>query len=316
MSENAKPYYATSEGEGGISAKVVAYSVNQQGKAIITWQLRYPRLIHGELMTHRLFSRNAGSSRAIPVKKMIAQVRHDPAMPIHWGQNQPGMQAKGELSGMKRKMVRGSWRVAAKLAAGVASVMNYCGAHKQIANRILEPFQFMHTLVTATELENFFQLRIHKEAQPEIQELASLMRFAQAHSTPKFLNPGEWHLPYVREDELKRIGIETALKCSAARCARVSYLNHDNSKPSVESDLALYNMLAVRPFDDGKGHVLGESDPVHLSPLEHQATPMHWSRQHMDGPADHGTTAKDMEGNYWSGNFKGWIQYRQYEFSN
>ena len=265
-----------------ITAKVIEDSVSAMtGVRLTTMQLQYPRFIHAEFMTHRVFSRNASSSRAIPVAKMIEQVQKEPAMPIHWGKNQPGMQANEELQGDERAMVIRQWKIAAERAAESANIMNMLGAHKQVANRILEPFQYMHVIVTATEWENFFDLRAHPDAQPEIQALALTMRVAMNQSSPKTLNDGEWHMPYVMLDErLRHYGdIELLLKLSAARCARVSYLTHDGQKPEIEKDVALYERLVG-------------SRPLHASPIEHQATPLHSAEE-------------------WSGNFKGWLQNRQ-----
>ena len=134
----------------GITAKVIEDSISPHGKRITTLQLRYQRFFHSELLTHRSFSRNSSSSRAIPVAKMIEQVRNDPAMPVHYGANQPGMQAKAELEGEDRENAVRAWEQAAYYAALVAEQMAELGLHKQVANRILEPFQFMSTVVTAT----------------------------------------------------------------------------------------------------------------------------------------------------------------------
>lgn len=139
-----------------ISAKLIAYSQAPNKQKIATFELEYPRFLHSELMTHRVFSRNAMSSRAVPIEKMIEQVRNDPATPIHWGKNKSGMQAKEELYGVDRVDVKGEWFLAAMNAADSASFMSDCGAHKQIVNRILEPFQTMKTVLTATEFGNFF----------------------------------------------------------------------------------------------------------------------------------------------------------------
>jgi thymidylate synthase ThyX len=263
-----------------IEAKVIEHSISSYDKELVTLQLKYPRFIHAEFMTHRVFSRNASSSRAIPVAKMIEQVRNDPAMPIHWGANQAGMQAQAELEQPHRVQVQSLWQKAAREAADTAELMTKEGTHKQVANRILEPFQWMHVVVTATEWDNFFLLRDHDDAQPEIARLAQKMRLAMLRSTPRRLSTGDWHLPYVTGAE--RAECETladkftAQKLSAARCARVSYLLHDGAEPDMAKDLALFERLA--------GGV-----PIHASPLEHQGTP---------GGTD-------------TGNFVGWTQFRK-----
>lgn len=253
-------------------AKIILDSVNESEDRLTTFQLRYPRFIHSELMTHRVFSRNAMSSRAVPVAKMIAQVRDNPAKPIHWGMNKPGMQATEEVPAASAEHL---WHKAANLAADVAEQMVKLNLHKQVSNRILEPFQWMNTIVTATEWDNFYSLRAHPDAQPEFQNLAVMMLEAQESSQPKLLRAGEWHLPYITSLELETGNVDLR-KVSAARCARVSYLTHDGRRPELREDLALFDRLA--------GGV-----PLHASPLEHQGTP----------------------GAYDCGNFKGWTQFRK-----
>jgi thymidylate synthase ThyX len=309
-------YKTIVDGEGGMVVKVVAHSIAND-IPIITYELTYPRFIHSELMTHRMFSRNASSSRAIPAIKLISSVWDNPAMPIHWGKNKAGMQADEELGDRMKYAAQEEWDKASSRACKSARALAVLGVHKQITNRILEPFQFMHTVVTATEWDNFFLLRTHKDAQPEIQELANLMKKAMLHSTPEELAVGQWHLPYVpkydREGNPSYYDdVETAIKCSAARCARVSYMKHDNTAPSIEEDLDLYNMLAMRPCNV-KGKEFGEHDPVHLSPLEHQATPMRmpYVPTALVPEWEKGLTHVSSDGRAWSGNFHGWLQHRQ-----
>lgn len=269
------------------SATIVADSVTDHGARITTFELCYQRFIHSEVMTHRAFSRNAMSSRAVPVAKMIEQVRNHPATPSHWGMNQPGMQASIEADAEVLLISKGYWDGAARDAADTAEKMNRLGLHKQVVNRILEPFQWMRTIVTATEWDNFFELRLHSDAQPEFQVLAGLIKDAMDASVPVErergrLNSGKWcelwHLPYVTDSERATLREELP-KISAARCARVSYLTHDGQNPDIHKDLALFDRLVG-------------SVPLHASPIEHQAC-----------PAEHKY--------HRSGNFKGWVQYRQ-----
>jgi len=268
-------------------AKVIEHSLSAGGgKELITFQLRYPRLVHAEFMTHRVFSRNASSSRAIPVAKVIEQVRSNPAMPVHWGKNQPGMQARAELEGVDLIAVKQLWRAAAANAAAFAEVMMNHGAHKQVANRILEPYQWMSVIVTATEWDNFYELRDHADADPNIQHLAHLMKEALKDSVAVLRagdgsDASDWHLPYVTMAERRQYQDQPRLlaKVSGGRCARVSYLNHDGTSPVFEKDLGLYEQLVG-------------SRPLHASPVEHQGYPA-------IGPAVR------------SGNFTGWIQHRK-----
>lgn len=229
-----------------INSTVIAHSI-WNDNPIVTLSLTYPRFIHGELMTHRVFSRNAMSSRAVPVQKMIDQVRNDPFMPLHWGANQPGMQAREELIGDDLELAKENWRFAAIEAAGRAEAMMVCGLHKQIANRVLEPFQWMHTLVTATDWSNFFKLRCHPDAEPHFEMLANAMRESIRSSMPV---ERRIHLPYADESYVD------AFMVSAARCARVSYNKHDGTPADPAED----RELARRLLSAG-----------HLSPFEHCA---------------------------------------------
>ncbi len=263
-----------------VSARIVLHSASpHHNHAIITASLVYPRFIHAEAKTHRVmsiddahvdfmqdisfmdekhFSRNAMSSRAVPIQKMIDQVRNDPAMPVRWGSNQPGMQAGADIEDAGR--AEELWLRAAMHAADSAEAMMNLGLHKQIANRPLEPFQWMHTIVTATETDNFFNLRLALKpdgtpfADPTMYALAACLNEAIQQSKPVCR---EVHMPYVNDMEMLACGtLERAMMVSAARCARVSYLNHDGSNPVIEKDLALAETLR---------------ESGHASPFEHIA---------------------------------------------
>lgn len=311
-----------------IAAKVIEDSISEAGDRLTTLQLVYPRLVHSELMTHRVFSRNASSSRAIPVKKMLDMVRSEPAMPIHWGKNQPGMQANEQLTGYALDEARKLWLLAAENAANVADEMMQIGLHKQVANRILEPFQHINVVLTATEFDNWDELRDHDDADPNIHELARQIKVAREGSTPVLLEYGEWHLPYITAEdceaarlyaltnskksvgagELNEVVNELLCRISAARCCRVSYLKHDGTTASIVEDLALCDRLAA-------------ARPIHASPFEHQATPMPEAmpQVYFNGDGDvevksyvpEGVSHIDTDGYAWSGNFKGWIQSRK-----
>jgi thymidylate synthase ThyX len=310
-----------------ITAKVLAASIASDGKEIITFELEYPRFIHSEFLTHRQLGRNAASSRAIPVSRAIELIKEDTAMPIHWGKNQPGMSAKEEcnvtfnemvpvtdkagnaimnLNGTIRERIEtltreDKWNEARDAAIHYASQFNDAGYHKQIVNRLLEPFTHIKVVTTATEWDNFFYLRNHKDAQPEIHELASKMLEAKNLAIFQHLLPGEWHVPYYMDgywipskpkSSIDAHGntLDDALAISASCCAQVSYRRLDTS---IEKADNIYHKLVTL-------------DPMHSSPFEHSATPMQGK-----GFKEAGVTHMDKAKNYWSGNLKGWIQYRQ-----
>lgn len=248
-----------------ITAKSVLSSVSPDGVRIDTLLLRYPRFIHAEFMTHRQFSRNASSSRAIPVERLIDDVECDPAMPIFWGKNQKGMQARKELTGVALELAKTAWHIALKRAIRSANSLSETGSHKQIVNRILEPFAHINVVVTATEWDNFFALRIHEDAQPEIKALAEVIRDAIDGANVQKLDYGQWHLPFVTGEESRREGgltdpLGNLRVVSAARCARTSYKTHDGRVSTLEEDIDL-------------GERLTKSRPFHASPFEHQAKP-------------------------------------------
>jgi thymidylate synthase ThyX len=239
-----------------ISAKIVADSINTtiRDKRITSFILTYPRFIHSELMTHRMFSRNAASSRAVPINKFIEDVLTDPAMPIHWGANQKGMQADNEVDEQTKIKAMQIWHEAKEDAINHARRMNEIGIHKQVANRLMEPFFHMTTLVTATEYENFFKLRVHGAAQPEIRELAYRMQEALDNSIPDRKEEGEWHIPF-GDKFMEGLSIEQKLKVATARAARVSYKTFDG-EINYDKDYNLHDQL------------LAEG---HYSPFEHCA---------------------------------------------
>lgn len=270
------------------SAKIIADSINEQGHRLVTMEVQMHRFVLAEFNTHRSFSRNSASSRAIPFRKMLDRVDNDPALPVHWGKEQKGMQSGESLSQEDIEWCEAEWLSAKAYSADIAVRLHNKGLHKSLCNRILEPW-LVHTVIcTATEWDNFFWQRCDPAAQPEMRAVADRMQAAYYLSKPRQLAHGEWHLPYTRPED--KIDIftqspgtdneaqEFLKKISVARCARVSYLTQDG-KRDIGEDLNLYRRLV------GSGH---------WSPFEHVATPIV------------GNDPYDC-----SGNFIGWRQLRK-----
>lgn len=268
------------------SARVLKDSVSPQDVRLTTLEVTFPRIVLAEFNTHRVFSRNSASSRAIPVEKMLKRVMDDPFIPIYWGKNQKGMQADTELSPAEIAQARAEWMTARDLAAQQVKALLNVGVHKQLTNRLLEPFLWQTVIVTSSEWSNWDALRRHPDAQPEIKHAADLMAEARAASTPQMLWYGEWHLPLTPEldDQFKTrefgktdwLDWEYWKKVSTGRCARVSYLTHAGTR-DLDADIALGDRLRASG---------------HMSPFEHVATPIS-SREE------------------FRGNFRGWLQYRK-----
>lgn len=265
------------------SARVIADSLSDDGHRLTTIEATYPRMVHSELMTHRWFSRNAASSRAIPVTKSIERVELSPAYPVHWGQEIKGMQPGAELPPTLLAEVKATWDKAREDALFHAARLVDYGLHKSLVNRIIEPWSWITTIVSSTDWENFFAQRATSRtilAQPELARIADLMEVALDASRPDSLADGYgWHLPYIddadfeaAEEPARQTGepLHTAtmrLLCqvSVARCARVSLLNHDGTR-ELAADVGLYDKLV-------------SATPMHASPLEHVACPASWNSQ-------------------------------------
>jgi thymidylate synthase ThyX len=260
---------------------VVLDSIAPSQARLTTLEVTMPRFLLAQFNTHRSFSRNAASSRAIPTAKMLERIRENPFVPEEWGSNQRGMQAGPSLTGESAEEARKAWLACRDQTIGWVEGLLELGVHKQLANRLLEPFMWVTVIVSATEWANFFHLRLHEDAQPELQKVARLMAEALAGSTPQPVEIGGWHLPYIQEEECRELPLEIQQQCSVARCARVSYLTHDG-KRDIQKDQELYERL------------LGGSGFGHWSPFEHVATPRAGDRP------------DPREGNY-----RGWLQYRK-----
>jgi thymidylate synthase ThyX len=240
----------------GYMAKVVEDSI-ADGVRLTTVEATFPRFILAELNTHRMLSKNSASSRAIPVKKRIEAVRADPFIPESFGRNKPGMQAGEALDDAEASMASATWAEAMKNALAAAESLSELGVHKQLANRLLEPFAFHTAVISGTDWENFFALRISSLAQPEFRKIAEMIEAAMAASAP---TQHVWHLPYVTQDDWNELDddesrVATLVKVSTARCARVSYLTHDG-KRDIAADVELHRKLLTSR---------------HMSPFEHVA---------------------------------------------
>ncbi len=308
-----------------IEVKVIADSISPQGIRMRSVQIKHHRFILSEINTHRMLSKSNRSSRAVPFKKLLEEVRNDPAMPVFWGKNQPGMQAREELDETSRLYAMESWRRAALDASIHAENLSGIGLHKQIVNRLIEPFLWQHGILSGTNWNNFFALRRHPDAQPEFKALADIMWEAFEASVPVELEPGQWHLPYVEDDDHNSIRelLEQdwsektgempdvmplspeddewkliARDISAARCARISYSPFDSDKKDILKDISLATMLRAAK---------------HMSPFEHQATPDKWTGNKITITDD--LVISDPTEGRWANphlhaNLNGWIQNR------
>lgn len=279
-----------------ISAEpILSSQLFRQPHRLDTILATYPRWIHAEGRTHRALridegleflprtpspmedpalSRNAASSRAIPVAKMIEDILSDPAVPVFWGKNVAGMQANEELSPPHAGKARDIWlssmdaaikHARAMVALGIDDEERPIGAHKQIVNRMLEPYMHIRVLFSATEWSNFLALRIHEAAEPHIQMLAREIKACLDRPAMQDLMPGEWHLPFILPkdrhqvfDSFPDVPIDHLRALSTARCASTSYLTVDSKPMTLERALELHRKL------------VGAS-PLHASPAEHVA---------------------------------------------
>ena len=254
-----------------IKAKIVQDSSLPTGERLITFNLKYGRIIHSELLRHRAASHSVKSSRAIPTKKYRKEAKTNPYIPVKFGTNQKGMQA-GKQTTATVSFGKKIWKMSAGFACLAHSMMEKANIHKEVANRILEPYVWVEETLTIEHdaLLEIAALRIHPDAQEDIRKVVEEMMYEVENSTPLILDENQWHVPYVirqvngnityKDNDGKNLTLDEAIICSAARCARSSYANHDNSTTTYQNDQGLANKL------------IG-STPMHLSPFEHQARP-------------------------------------------
>ena len=318
------------ERETLITAKVIADSINETGQRLTTFELEFPRLILSECNTHGAIEKNTSSSRAIPVSKMLDHIVEQNLKPIYFGSKKSGMQAGDELTGEDLQYVKDVWESALKGAVGQASLLDECGVAKEVTNRITEPYQLIKAVWSATDWENFFNLRLEKDADPNICMLAYKMYEAMSKSVPVLLKKGEYHLPYVgkydipvsysdlggyeyetgynvfyydkeRDHTIEHcMTLEEAIKYSVASCAAVSYRTESMTLEKADK---IFDMLI-------------NAEVIHASPFEHLATPIVFKEtnemcnvfEYLD-KVD-GVTHVNKQGDLCSGNLRGWIQFR------
>lgn len=321
--------------ETNITAKVICDSISEAGDRITTLEIEYPRFILAEVNTHKALEKNSSSSRAIPIKTMLEQIEANMAEPVYWGKNKSGMQADSELDLFESTVALSQWIMALNDMEHRVQELVDIGLHKQTVNRLLEPFQMMKTVITGTDWDNFFNLRIHPDAQPEFCMLAYKIYKAMEASIPYTLKHREWHLPYVEISksngaetyyytwDIDTSGTETdgyqyeqvksldeAIRISASCCAQTSYRKNDNSLEKAD-----------KVFD-----LLMKADVLHASPFSHLATPIverlalfdpsddetayEVNLPHHIDSWDDGITHMRRDGKLCSGNLTGWISYR------
>ena len=272
-----------------MEVETILSSVAEGCPRISTLRLRYWRAIHSEFMTHRAFSRNASSSRAIPVERLAESTANNLFIPV-FRKNRKGMQPGDYLSHQDQLLAQNIWSQAADACLRASEELSKLGVHKQWANRPLEWFGYINVLVTSTDWGNFLELRTAVEEgtglpipQDEMYELARTIESHLKAVVPQVLKPVEWHLPYVKEEE-KSLDIECQKTISAARCASISYQTVDGKEMSLERALELGHRLIERK---------------HWSPFEHQAMVDY----RIDGEWAH----RSMHANY-----TGWCQNRHF----
>ena len=304
-----------------ISAEVICDSISEQGVRLTTFEIEYPRIVMSEFNTMRAISKNSSSSRAIPVSKMLEHTKNINLKPVYFGSKKSGMQAGDELVGEDLEYAHAVWESALASAIGQAELLDDCGVAKEVCNRLVEPFQLVKVVCTTTDWDNFFNLRLHPDADPNICMLAYKMYQAMQESKPIEMKVGEWHLPFVSvgwngkgemcyaDDDFNFVELEQAIKLSAASCASVSYRTDGMTLEKADK---IFDMLI-------------KAEVIHASPFEHLATPI--SKEIEIENSDYltvgfinkvgdsntwqqGITHMNKQGELCSGNLRGWVQYR------
>ncbi len=277
-----------------IQAKIIEDSLSEDGFRLTTFQITLPKALLAELNTHRALSKNAASSRAIPSAKFN---QLESWYPLRWGKNQSGMQASQDnLEGENLEKAQKIWQDCIDYCKSASQQLAELGLHKQWANRMNDWHVLVDDIITGTDWDNFFNLRIHPAAQPEMDYLAAQMKQLLMSNKPKVLKEGKWHLPFVTEEERKVLSLKDQLVVSTARCCRVSYNNHGGTLSTLEQDYNTYEKLGLHQ----------NVEPKHASPCEHQATP-----DFLMNVTDSKYNAKKWYNAGLHGNFEGWCQHRK-----
>lgn len=266
---------------GKPTARLIASSINEYGDWVRTFSVKGHLMILPESNTHRTDSKSIQSGRAVPTVTLRERMLNDIAYPVYYGRNRKGMSAAEECLEYVRHPFTGemlrpdqAWMAMAQTMAAWSESLTEAGWHKQLSNRPMSPFLYYHGTITATERDNYYGLRRHGDAQPEIRALADAMWEAeQSALAPRVLKPGEWHTPWIEEQDHDMVSafilrhdlpshshVMLINLVSAARCARSSYSTFDGRRSTVENDLRLCIDLI-------------RSRPIHASPFEHQCTP-------------------------------------------
>lgn len=298
-----------------ITAKVICDSISEAGVRLTTFEIEYPRIVMSEFNTMRAISKNSSSSRAIPVSKMLEHTKNINLKPIYFGSKKSGMQAGDELVGEDLQYAKSIWESALHSMVHSAKILDECGVAKEVCNRLVEPFQLVKVVCTATDWDNFFNLRLHPDSDPNICMLAYKMYEAMQESKPIELKAGEWHLPFVNigwngkgemcyaDEDFNSVELEQAIKLSAASCASVSYRTEGMTLEKADK---IFDMLI-------------KAEVIHSSPFEHLATPVKNKfnelgkvRVNCSEPQswEDGVTHMNKQGQLCSGNLRGFIQYR------
>lgn len=290
-----------------VDVKLLQHSCSPDGISMYSFEVEIPRIILAEWNTHGMLNTNAQSSRAVPTKKLIEEVRRNPYMPPYWGKNQKGMQAYEECNEpVKGDSREAFWDICVQTNCVFAEAFEEAGYHKQIVNRVIEPYSHTKLVISGTEWNNFFNLRIHKDAEPNIREMAIKIYELIYKSDGISLQNGEWHLPYIEyyEDFYGNISygfngspisLTEAIRISLACVAQVSYRSLNTHPEAIDR---IYNSLFP-----------SNGAPIHGSPAQHLATP--FKETQCKGDWQEGETHRDRDGYSWSAQLRGWCQYRK-----
>lgn len=320
--------------------KIVADSIvgGTGGQRLVTFQLTYPRVVLAELNTHRMFSRSTESSRAIPGKKRLEQLRKCAYVPLRFGKRVAGMGSGTDLEREESLRASAAWRDVLSRAVAATESMLDAGLAKEELNRVTEPFSLVRTVLTATDWGNFFAQRCDDNAYPPFRFMARAMFLAMGKSKPQVMCYGQWHMPYIGQDdyEAARLYVADWLKShpeiesqvspfpssrygawlhyhlcrwSAARCARVSYGLMDGKRANPEADDVTWAKLSGH-------HECGKDNPLEIAwiPAAKVGHGERWPYTPIHGSAmEHQATPEDAAsvGRYMS-NLRGWLQFRKF----
>lgn len=327
------------------ATKILADSISEAGDRLTTMEVTFPRLVLAEFNTHRVFSRNSASSRAIPVAKQLRRVLDDPFVPEKFGRNQAGMQSFAWLDGLKHDEALRIWlRNRDRAATGTFELL----LGERLSGEVFG-YDFEREFASIDMLNAGFDEAIRLlDPKHRAEDLADT-EILDVHKqiTNRGLETYMWHTVIVTATEWSNFFALRAHENAQAEIRSIAEEMlglYEVNQPNLVRDRQWHLPLIQPEEHDGVFEFSeearkisaarcarvsylthdGKRDPSvdltlyarlvndgHMSPLEHVATPFRYNETGFK-INERGVEFRAERTPAWSGNFHGWKQFRKF----